>query len=121
MSHETPDSPSAFLIRYLDDHFSQMEARVMARIDDVKALVAEIQTSLDAADGRDAEDVAEWKRKADELQARLDAGDADLAALQPELQALKDRIAAHDLDPNFPAKAPDGGGAPPPDAGPVPA
>jgi hypothetical protein len=45
-----------------------------------------------------------------------------VATLLPEVQALRARIDAHDLDPNFPAPAPPPtDGAPPPDAGPVPA
>jgi chromosome segregation ATPase len=128
MSHETPDSPSAFLIRYLDDrfaaltsHLSQMETRAMSAIDDLKNEVQGLKAAVDALDARDAEDVAELRRLLDEKTAQLGQADADVATLLPEVQALRARIAAHDLDPNFPAKAPDGGGAPPPDAGPVPA
>jgi chromosome segregation ATPase len=129
MSHETPDSPSAFLIRYLDDrfaaltsHLSQMETRAMSAIDDLKNEVQGLKAAVDALDARDAEDVAELRRLLDEKTAQLGQADADVATLLPEVQALRARIAAHDLDPNFPAPAPPpADGTPPPDAGPVPA
>jgi chromosome segregation ATPase len=129
MSHETPDSPSAFLIRYLDDrfaaltsHLSQMETRAMSAIDDLKNEVQGLKAAVDALDARDAEDVAELRRLLDEKTAQLGQADADVATLLPEVQALRARIDAHDLDPNFPAPAPPPtDGAPPPDAGPVPA
>jgi chromosome segregation ATPase len=124
----TDDAPGAFLLRFLDDHFadvfaqlSELGDRLMSAIDDLKNEVQGLKAAVDALDARDAEDVAELRRLLDEKTAQLGQADADVATLLPEVQALRARIDAHDLDPNFPAKAPAGDAGPPPDAGPVPA
>jgi chromosome segregation ATPase len=96
---------SAFLLRYLDQHFARLESQFMSSLESLKAEVAGLRADLDAADGRDGEDLAELRRLLDEKTAQLNAADADAATLLPEIQALRDRVQKHDLDPSFPATA----------------